>query len=129
MTEMTASLAEFNRKVNDVTTKLPDEKASIVVKKLLFAGLNGLVNKTPVDTGRARGNWQVTIGSPAEGENKSGDPIARGGEVIEKIERIGSGLFYISNNVPYIEALENGHSDQAPLGMLAVTLQELNAIL
>ena len=31
------------------------------------------------------------------------------------------------NNLPYIEALENGHSQQAPLGMAAVTLAEVAA--
>ena len=39
----------------------------------------------------------------------------------------GEKVIFITNNLPYINALENGHSDQAPSGMLAVTLNEVEA--
>jgi hypothetical protein len=43
----------------------------------------------------------------------------------------GSGAghtIYIVNNLPYANALENGHSKQAPSGMVKVTLQEFPGI-
>jgi len=35
-------------------------------------------------------------------------------------------MITIYNNLEYIEALENGHSQQAPAGMVAVSLAEFN---
>ena len=37
-------------------------------------------------------------------------------------------MVWISNNVDYIEFLEHGSSQQAPEGMLAVTIEELRMI-
>ena len=58
-----------------------------------------------------------------------------GGRTLDSIRRnvLAGGAFqthYISNNTPYIERLENGHSKrQAPDGMLKMTLLELRQFL
>ena len=105
-------------------------QATAFKKKLAFQILEGVVNMTPVDTGRARGNWQVTLGDvPADGElppNKSGTrTIQRGGAQIHQVE-LGESL-WIHNNLPYIGVLERGHSEQAPQGMLMVTLANVES--
>jgi len=83
--------------------------------------------KTPVDTGRARGNWQLTIDDPAVLEKYSDRPIEEGMATLKTL-----GIFqvvFITNNVPYIVYLEKGSSSQAPNGMVEITLQELlNAV-
>jgi hypothetical protein len=38
-------------------------------------------------------------------------------------------IWFITNNLEYIEPLEDGHSDQAPQGMMAVNLQRYAQIL
>ena len=86
---------------------------------------------TPVDTGRARGNWQAAVGAPVDVEIDRLDPS--GGETIAAASRalIGLGAFktiFITNNVPYIQALENGNSKQAPAGMVAIALSEVEGI-
>ncbi len=83
-----------------------------------------VVNRTPVDTGRARANWNLTIGEPAQGwsEGASGQP-AMG----DLARWDGTKSIWIVNNVPYIEFLENGSSKQAPAGMLQVAVANIRA--
>jgi hypothetical protein len=81
---------------------------------------SGVIKATPVDTGRARGNWQTAPGSPAAGETERLDKS--GGEAIAEVEAKtpqGAGqITYLSNNLPYIVPLEEGSSKQAPQGMV-----------
>ena len=49
---------------------------------------------------------------------------------IPVIERSGDGVYYLSNNLPYIRRLEyEGHSGQAPNGMVRVTMAKADKIL
>jgi hypothetical protein len=76
-----------------------------------------VIYATPVDTGRLRGNWQTTINSPAPGEasRQSAD-----GAIAEAVANLGSlvDVVWFTNNLPYAEAIEYGHSKQAPEGMV-----------
>jgi len=138
----TDNLAQFNREVTQFARSIPG-KVTVMQKKIVLEALLRLVEKTPVDTGRARGNWQATIGSPAEGQ-VGGDWPKTGGppkterpplrpedkQVIAKGLAAIAGLppfqvVWISNNIDYIEELEHGHSGQSPEGMLAITIEEL----
>ena len=84
------------------------------------AALRTAVLATPVDTGRARGSWDVGIGGPGSSGN-SLDPtgagaIASGLGTISSVKRPIS--IYVSSNLEYIGQLENGSSVQAPSGMI-----------
>jgi hypothetical protein len=68
---------------------------------------------TPVATGYARANWVPSIGAPHEGAASGEGAHAAGlsavlGYVLE------DGAAYVSNSAAYIEALNHGHSTQAP---------------
>jgi hypothetical protein len=139
---MESNLAQFNREITDFAKSIPD-KTVVLHKKIVLEALRRLVEKTPVDTGRARGNWQVTIANPAEGQVSGDWPKTKGERKTtrpplrpEDNATISKGLaaltglpkfqvVWISNNVDYIEFLEEGSSKQAPAGMLAVTVEEL----
>lgn len=77
-------------------------------------GLQNLVFGTRVDKGRARGNWQVTEGSPAEGfdperydaSGSLGNADTFGEETQKVLETSGSDIIWIHNGVPYIQVLE-----------------------
>ena len=87
---------------------------------------SNIIQMTPVDTGRARGNWQCTIGSPFMGEDDSGS-VMKANSVIPR--RAGS-VVYLTNNVPYIGKLEyDGHSRQAPAGMVRVSVALFEGLL
>jgi hypothetical protein len=81
--------------------------------------------------GRFRGNWQVTVGSPASGEVRRVD--AAGTQTIEAgaaaiAPAVVGPTIYLTNNVPYAIPLEYGHSKQAPTGVVRVTAVEFQAI-
>jgi len=88
-----------------------------------------LVIKTPVDTGRARSNWIVSIGQPS-GTSKPTpvDPGTGANEALEQGRgeiggyKLGRGGIFITNNVVYIVRLDNGYSAKAPAGMTAAAL-------
>tara|TARA_Y100001963_G_scaffold160024_1_gene267147 strand:+ start:4045 stop:4413 length:369 start_codon:yes stop_codon:yes gene_type:complete len=72
---------------------------------------------TPVDTGRARGNWQIAVGIPARQEiarKEKGGASNQTREAEAKLNRPTAGKsVFMSNNVGYIMKLEEGHSSQA----------------
>ena len=68
------SLAQFNKSIDDFARKIPG-KVSALQKKIVLEALKRIVERTPVDTGRARGNWQVTIGTPARGVVEDSDKL------------------------------------------------------
>lgn len=90
--------------------------ASKDLKKFVINTHHEITDTTPVDKGWARGNWQVTTGSPATGVIGSPDSVGDAGDVLSALA--GQNLLdkrtYIVNNVPYIRALNAGHSKQAP---------------
>lgn len=86
--------------------------------------LNEIVSRSPVDTGRFRANNHVSIGSPEYGTTDATDKagsatLQQGSAVIAKGKPYS--VIYIQNNLPYAESLENGHSQQAPAGIYAVS--------
>ena len=99
-----------------------------VVKGTLISMGGRIIKRSPVDTGRFRGNWQFTINSPAIGQ--LANTSAPNSELMSAANAMESGfIFYMTNNLPYGERLEYGYSDQAPAGMVRVTLQELEQVL
>lgn len=105
-----------------------DLEFSTVIKRVSFAILLGVVLKTPVDTGRARGAWTVGVNaSPAFTEGRIHKPRTAPPGEEAKLSILDSNPFsivVIANNLPYIIFLENGSSKQAPQGMVAITVQE-----
>ena len=99
-------------------------------KLVAFKMHDRIVERTPVDTGRARASWNIIAGEQADPaqapEGFSGGGAA--GQAAARGKQLGVGLsdvYTISNNLPYIEALENGHSKQAPAGMVALGIADI----
>jgi hypothetical protein len=102
----------------------------------------GIVVATPVDKGRARGNWQVAQGSPASGDvAPNGFPgessAARGAAATAAALTQGAqaaaetkpfSKTYVSNRLPYIEALNEGTSTQAPAGFIETAVNRVRRI-
>lgn len=118
-------LAKFRNKT--------DEEMVNIVRKIALEAFKRIILRTPVDTGRARANWGVKIGSPRaafeiEATDKSGGrTIAAATETTLGFDADGS--IFMTNNLPYIEALENGRSQQMPTGMVKVTMEEMTGFI
>lgn len=98
-----------------------ENNAAALVRKCALAVDGAVVIATPVDTGRARANWQVSLNSPAGGTLEAVDPsgqgtIAKGAATIAGYKR--GGAIHITNNLPYIGRLNDGWSAQAPAGFV-----------
>ena len=93
-----------------------------------------MIKRSPVYTGRYRGNWQVTANKPPlyalNQYDKHGDKtIAEGKRAIYAILRGGGAVraIYFSNMLIYANALEYGHSKQAPAGVLGIVAVKLRS--
>ena len=104
-----------------------------VVRKVVLDLDARIVQRTPVDTGRAQNNWNIAVDNPdastTEETEKNQQTVIN--KAKSKVDNLKAGKkVYITNNLPYIERLEDGYSkDQAPNGMVAVTLAEYPAII
>jgi hypothetical protein len=124
-------IARFTKAFRKKSMDLSEKAMRRMVQVFALEMLRGVVLLTPVDTGRARGAWTVTIAFPSEtipskgsGDKIGGLTINRGRKVINRYRL--SEILWLTNNVPYIVALEGGHSrKQAPRGMLALTVQRV----
>lgn len=108
-----------------------EKNAELVVRKLALQLLAELIKKSPVDTGRFRGNWFVQDSlSPVQtiDTDKGGDKTIGAGLVELGRFRLGQTI-YILNHLPYSIALEQGHSAQAPQGMVKITVAEFEQYL
>lgn len=112
--------------------------------------LNALVEKTPIDTGRAKASWRAGVNEYLESEQNGGNPPYVGGIEIEQRFRkrnrflnkarsgkalsgfIGKGRgksdnIVISSNIPYMARLNRGWSKQAPPFFVEATIDAVMA--
>ena len=99
-----------------------EEDVGLKIRYIAMQILTAIDIAAPVDTGRFRNNNRVSLQHPDFGISDNVDPngtiaVQRGIGVISKAANYG--VIYIQNNLPYAEALENGHSQQAPTGVYA----------
>lgn len=110
-------------------TGLVEEALTQRVRVIALAMLNEIVLRSPVDTGRFRGNNIVSVGSPVYTSSVNVDPT--GSETIQQGVRVMTGLepytqVFIQNNLIYAVPLEDGHSQQAPAGIYAVSFNSVS---
>ena len=139
-----AQIAEFVAKAKG--------NADLVVRKVALEMFGRVIQKSPVDTGRFKSNWQVSINSIPSGtigldksvshdvdgkEHERGAGSARSaaaaGASLTRVNTVALGakagqIIYLVNNLDYALALEYGHSRQAPAGMVRLTIVEFQGI-
>lgn len=139
------NIEQFNKEINNYAKRLLPAQFKKFFLLIGFDALRMIVMNTPVGNtalwkkpppagsgytgGRARGNWLVSINEHSEQEvqreDGEGDSTISEGEQIMQGVRPGD-VINITNNVPYIVALEEGHSSvQAPQGMVALAFEVL----
>lgn len=122
--------AQFIRDI-EVEFNAAQEELRTIIARIALEAVTKIVMRTPVDKGRARGNWFVQIGGSGTDVTEAFDPsgsatIQRANGALSAYRAYdGFPVISIYNNLPYINALEHGHSNQAPEGMVSVTAAEL----
>lgn len=129
-----ATLNQFANRMNEYGRRV-EANAPAIARRVALAVDQVLVLATPVDKGRARSNWQVRIGAPTEGVREAFSPgekgstgaanaqaqIAHAQAVVASYP--GGSSIHITNNLPYIQRLNDGWSAQAPAGFVEASVQ------
>ena len=96
------------------------------LKKIVGETLQQVIVRSPVMDGEFRASHKVTLDSPQNSYEKgfdlSGSATLAEGLKVASTAKIG-GLVYIQTLSPYGTRLENGWSQQAPLGVFALSFQ------
>lgn len=127
------SIQSFGKELNDFSKRTGvDLDVSIV--KVALSIFDGVTKKTPVATGRAKGNWNLSVGfmnTSVDETAKSTEPLGRPAKAPSLAMYRNLKPIYITNSLPYINRLEHGHSKQArsPDGMLTLTINEIRSSL
>ena len=104
-----------------------------LIKASALALGSAIVLKSPVDTGRFRGNWQYGAGNVNFSVNAPEDKTGAGavGRIAAGLEtwRRGEAIF-VTNSLPYAKRLEyDAWSQQASAGMVRISVLEFKAMI
>jgi len=107
------------------------KRLSSALQNTAIEAIGRLANRTPVDTGAARFHWFVRA-LPDENFDKTrvdpaGDLAKQRAKRDVKLFTIGQ-IVYLVNAAPYFQYLEAGSSTQAPNGVVAITLAEMDLL-
>lgn len=140
---MTSSnIEEFSAGLERVKARLP-EAVTEMTKEAAREAARFLVQATPVDTGRLRGNWQVSAGRPRYTSSPARADRSAGGEatvqrLTRDIQLLGqlrdrtrnrAPVIYLANGTPYARYVEHGTPRMPGAHMLARTVAHLSGYL
>lgn len=107
----------------DQLAKKTGLKLDTVARKVTLDLFTSVVQKSPVDTGRFKANWNV--GTTPNLSFTASTNAGRGLNEAQKAIGIpAGGVVYLSNGLPYARRLEYGWSGQAPAGMVRLSVRE-----
>jgi len=127
-------LRNFSRRIHVIADNV-GENTDNLVRKVALAVDQTVVMATPVDTGRARSNWQVGLNhvpnttreayvEGTEGATGGANSQAAIKHAQEEIAKYKQGQeINITNNLPYIGRLNDGYSAQAPAGFVQIAIR------
>lgn len=118
---------EFRRRFSALIKRVGDKADNVVRKTAMQLGTS-FVMRSPVDSGRFRANWMYGV---ALNTDTTTDMDTSGNT---SLYRINSGLegwkagqsIFLTNSLPYAFRLEYGWSQQAPSGMVRLTVAEFS---
>jgi hypothetical protein len=122
-TSIQKSAEGFSRALATLGRFCTDNYDAIVTKTVIDL-FSSIVELTPIDTGRARANWAMGMNLNVSGQSVDLTDVA---EFEYKTKR--GDTIWIWNNLVYIVPLEEGHSRQAPRGMVALSLRRFDKFL
>ena len=104
--------------------KAAGDQIDTVVRKTAIDLQASMIEKSPVDTGRFKSNWQCGIGAINSDASAAPNADAQGRTVAVLQGYKPGNTIWLTNSLPYAKRLENGWSQQAPAGMVRLTMQD-----
>lgn len=119
MARIKIGLGKLGRRIEQEVNAMAEKE----FKTVAFDILGTMIRRTPVDTGRAQSNWNISVGSPDTHTTESTTPNPN-----PEVDARGIPIIYIANGLPYVQELDEGKSrDQAPGGIVALSIQEVKS--
>ena len=129
--EVNQTASAYNTAVREHNAALRDDPTNVTKSGRLKRGLrvnDSMDIKKPEGYvgGRFKNNWYIGFDSQPTETNDTPDASGQGsnsrGLAVLEVFRVGQvNSIFFTNNLPYAQALENGHSNQAPGGMVGLT--------
>ena len=109
-----------------------EQNVGLVIQHTAFRLFKGIVENSPVKTGRFRSNWQIGVGgTPPQIPEDAPIRSDEGTIIAEELRKVNPDnpfhLYVIFNGLPYAQRLEDGWSSQQPNGMVGITLAAVEA--
>ncbi len=115
----------FAARMRQFAASIPGQSNRIKMMVFYEIGYRIVLN-TPIDTGKARGNWYPSLGAPdmsvSESARGSGVSIGRIQSFVKS--STNPGTVYLTNSLPYIDLLDGGWSGQAPQGFTNKSIRQ-----
>ena len=118
MSDFSAEIKSFNARAL--------EAVGVAREGIIISLFNAVILDTPVDSGRAIGNWQASAEKP---KLTKVERFGESGALAEVQQNMTEGTMYLTNNLPYIERLEYGYSQKSPDGMVRKNVARVGAII
>ena len=96
--------------------------SALEYKATAFEMFSQVIQKTPVKTGRARANWNISTDNPDNSTTESTQATPQVPEIGDDFPTV-----FISNGLDYVVDLEDGKSAQAPAGIINPALAAARA--
>lgn len=112
--------------------KIVEKNATDLVRKVAIGIMSSVTYSTPVDTGKARANWQVSLRNPIFSEleefDKSGRSAVSKGRAVIVTFNLRDKSINITNSLPYINRLNHGWSKQASAGYIERSIENVHFV-
>lgn len=124
-------MADAAREFRFNAERLTRERVNKLMRAVGIEALKRMIERTPVKTGRAQGNWNASVDRADDSVNDDAsvadvaNSLTAGTGTVAKIDFFTGEVLYLCNGVSYVMRLEDGSSSQAPSGMAAVTIEEM----
>ena len=117
---------KYEKSLGQIAVRL-ERNLSKAARAYTLQLVNNLVLRTPVDTGRARGSWVVSINQASfelpNLKTKSGSRTINNAAGKLKNYKLGQ-VVYVQSNLEYMVPLNNGTSQQAPAGFVQLAVKQ-----
>lgn len=111
-----------------------EKKSNNLLRGYVLELTSRVKRDTPVDTGRARSNWNVSVGKPDTRTFEAGDErssyaqqdtkkTAENARAVGQVNFWRGDIGWLANGLRYIRLLEQGSSKQAPSGMVRINIE------
>jgi hypothetical protein len=120
---------DYALELTKILSKL-DGNLDVFVQKVIIDMGSSVIKRSPVRSGRFRNNWNFSEAAPDISAGRGPDPAGSGAQA--QIAALAAkakagGVFYFTNALPYAWRIETGWSDQAPSGVVGLTVAEFQA--